>query len=112
MCLYAPISDSECHKPSCVAALGCFDGLHAGHRLIIGYAKKQASRLGLPLTVYSPESRKGQPLLMTPAEKTAALYALGADAVILADFDHIKDSYFKKWYFHFLINELNIKHID
>ena len=34
-----------------VVALGCFDGVHMGHREVIRTAKAQAIRLGLPLAV-------------------------------------------------------------
>ncbi|MBE6638245.1 MAG: riboflavin biosynthesis protein RibF [Ruminococcaceae bacterium] len=87
----APISVSDIAATGCVAALGCFDGLHTGHRKIFSCAKEQASRLALPLVVYSPEAKKGQSLLTPANEKKRLLYHLGADCVILADFEKIKD---------------------
>ncbi len=74
----------------CVAALGCFDGVHLGHRRLLACAKEQADQLGLPLVVYSPESKKGQAFLSTPKEKEQLLKELGADFVFLAEFDAIK----------------------
>ena len=89
MCWSAPTSASEC-SPS-VVVLGCFDGVHQGHRQLIAAAKEIALKKGLPLVAYSPESRKGQALLTTATEKTALLHKLGCDRVILADFGAIKD---------------------
>jgi riboflavin kinase/FMN adenylyltransferase len=89
MCWSAPTSVSE--NQSSVVVLGCFDGVHMGHRALIARAKDIARKRGLPLVAYSPESRKGQALLTTPAEKTALLHSLGCDSVILADFAAIKD---------------------
>ncbi|MBE6672422.1 MAG: riboflavin biosynthesis protein RibF [Ruminococcaceae bacterium] len=91
MYLYAPTSDSEPSSDGCVVALGCFDGLHVGHLALLARARAEADKRGLPLVLYSPEARKGQAYLTTPEEKTHLLYAFGADRVILADFDAIKD---------------------
>lgn len=42
------------HSPSpCVVALGCFDGVHEGHRAVIRRAKEEAQRLGCPLAVWT-----------------------------------------------------------
>ncbi len=91
MCSFAPISVSDIRRTGCVAALGCFDGLHIGHRILLTRAKKKAASKKLPLVIYSPESRKGQAFLTTPDEKRELLLSLGADLVILADFEKIKD---------------------
>lgn len=87
---YAPTSDFDRLQGGCVVALGCFDGLHIGHRTLLCQAKQLAKAEGLPLVVYSPEAKKGQALLTTPKEKEALLYGFGADLVILADFEKIK----------------------
>ena len=88
---YVPTSDFDLQKHGCVVALGCFDGLHTGHRRLIALAKEEAIRLGLPLAVYSPEAAKGQSHLTTPEEKIALLQSLGADLVFLADFEKIRE---------------------
>ena len=88
---YAPISACKSQANGCVVALGCFDGVHIGHRQLLARAQEIASTRGLPLVVYSPEARKGQALLSTPLEKEALLRKLGANRVVFADFDKIKD---------------------
>jgi riboflavin kinase/FMN adenylyltransferase len=76
-------------------ALGNFDGLHAGHRAVIGSARRAAKRLGVPLGVATfepPPRRYFQPdappfRLMTPRRREIALEALGVDEVHLLRFD-------------------------
>lgn len=76
-------------------ALGNFDGLHAGHRAVIGSARAQAQRLGAPLGVatFEPAPRRFfQPdappfRLMTPVRRQLALDALGVDELHLLRFD-------------------------
>lgn len=104
---YAPTSDFDVLKRGCVVALGCFDGVHIGHRMLIEKAKSIANEKSLPLAVYSPESSKGQAYLTTPDEKKALLHAYGADAVILADFDEIKDLSAEDFVCQILVKELN-----
>lgn len=111
MCLYVPTSVSEPVSLSngCVVALGCFDGLHIGHQALLCRALKEADKRSLPLVVYSPESRKGQAFLTTPAEKQAMLYAFGANKVILADFDAIKDLDADAFVSEILLKQLNCR---
>ena len=88
---YAPTSVCNCKGTPSVVALGCFDGVHTGHRQLLAIARERADALGLSLVVYSPEAYKpGQASLLTSEEKIALLHSLGADRVILADFDAIK----------------------
>jgi riboflavin kinase/FMN adenylyltransferase len=68
-------------------ALGNFDGVHRGHRQVIGEAARAARALGAPLGVirFLPHPgailRPGQPpyLLMTPGQQARALEDLGVD---------------------------------
>lgn len=90
MSSFAPTSDCDLLKKGCVAALGCFDGLHVGHQKLIARAKEIAREIKLPLVVYSPESKKGTAFLTTSDEKRELLLSLGADLVILADFESIR----------------------
>jgi riboflavin kinase/FMN adenylyltransferase len=77
------------------AALGNFDGLHAGHRAVIESAREAARRLGVNLGVATfepPPRRFFQPdappfRLMTPKRRELALRALGVDQVHLLRFD-------------------------
>jgi len=77
------------------AALGNFDGLHAGHRAVIEQARKAANRLGAPFAVATfepPPRRYFQPdappfRLMTPLRRELALADMGVDLCCLLRFD-------------------------
>ncbi len=76
-------------------ALGTFDGVHAGHQLVIGVARKTARERGLtatvvtfdhhPLAIVDPAH---QPRLLTPpAVKQELIAALGVDELVVLHFD-------------------------
>lgn len=106
---FAPTSVCDPSKTGCVAALGCFDGLHIGHRKLLARAKETARSLDLPLVVYSPESKKGQAFLTTSDEKRELLLSLGADHVILADFESIRSLSPVQFVQQILIEQLNCR---
>lgn len=76
-------------------ALGNFDGVHRGHRAVIGQAVEAARRLGVPSGVISfePHPRRyfqpdAEPFrLMTVDQQARALDALGVDRLHLLPFD-------------------------
>ena len=87
-----------------VVAVGNFDGVHLGHRALIGEAARQARALGAPLAVLAFEPhpqeyflalRRGGPppagaesFRLTPLRTKARLIAeLGADAFFALPFD-------------------------
>lgn len=106
---FAPTLAFKDLSAGCVVALGCFDGVHLGHRRLLACAKEQANRLNLPLAVYSPESKKGQASLSTAEEKEALLKKLGADFVFFADFDAIKGLSPQEFVDNILIGQLNCR---
>ena len=76
-----------------VVALGCFDGLHIGHRALIKRARLAADESGLPLAVFSftkpPKSffvQSGIPILTDKNEKKRLMALLGVDILISVDF--------------------------
>ncbi|WP_372694149.1 bifunctional riboflavin kinase/FAD synthetase [Immundisolibacter sp.] len=79
----------------CVASIGNFDGVHLGHRAIVGRLREHAAACGLPARVvlfepqplefFRPQAAK--PRLMRLREKVAALAALGVDGVLCLHFD-------------------------
>ena len=83
------------HSPSpCVVALGCFDGVHLGHRAVIGEAVTVAKSKQLPSLVWTFEeppknffSPASVPLITDPQEKRAQIRALGVDTLVCAPFD-------------------------
>ncbi|MBQ2384572.1 MAG: riboflavin biosynthesis protein RibF, partial [Clostridia bacterium] len=84
--------DFKLNTPS-VVALGCFDGLHIGHRALIKEARVSASQAGLPLAVFSftapPKSffiKSSVPVLTDMNEKKRLMALLGVDILISVDF--------------------------
>ena len=78
-----------------VVAIGVFDGLHAGHRAVVGHAREIADHEGGSLTVASfdpspkaflwPESFDG--VLTTPTRRRELLREAGADHVEFLEFN-------------------------
>lgn len=74
-----------------VVTIGVFDGVHRGHRAVIGEAVKQAEALGLPCivltfdphpgTVHNPE--RAVPLVISVEDRLRLLEALGVDVTYL-----------------------------
>lgn len=79
----------------CVLALGTFDGVHAGHRVLIGRAVARAAALGTqavvltfdrhPLALLAPERAPRR--ILTNEQKRAILEELGVDVVVEQTFD-------------------------
>ncbi len=86
-------------NPSCVVAIGNFDGVHRGHVALIGRARELAQAQGLKTSVltFEPHPReyfaKLNPALSAPArictlrDKLLALKAAGVDRVYIARFN-------------------------
>ncbi|HTL14849.1 MAG TPA: bifunctional riboflavin kinase/FAD synthetase [Thermomonas sp.] len=78
-----------------VACIGAFDGLHLGHRALVGRAVARARALGVPAVAlgFEPLPREffapaaPPPRLMLPRAKLEGLHALGCDAVGLLRFN-------------------------
>ena len=80
--------------PSCVVALGTFDGVHIGHQALIRRAMALAQALDTacvvytfrnhPLSVLCPE--QAPEALLQADEKLSKLSAMGVDGVMLLDF--------------------------
>jgi len=86
--------DKKLRRPLCLA-VGVFDGVHVGHREVIGAAVKMAAGGDLvpavltfephPDAVLNPQG--APPLLTTTEEKVALLRDLGVELTVLARFD-------------------------
>jgi riboflavin kinase/FMN adenylyltransferase len=78
-----------------VVSIGAFDGLHLGHRALLGHARERARSFGLPLVALSFEPLPREffagavkpPRLLLPRMKFEGLRDLGADLVGLLRFD-------------------------
>lgn len=82
----------------CTAAIGFFDGVHLGHRAVIGAAVEAARRRGLPSVVFSFSTAEGTlpvkggvKLLQSEGQRQKALEELGVDLLIAPDFAQIRD---------------------
>ena len=81
-------------KTRYVATIGCFDGVHRGHQLLIGKVIDEALKRGIipmvitfdrqPRELFDPSFRPQ--LLSTTAEKTEQLKALGIAKVVVLPF--------------------------
>ena len=82
---------SESDRVSC--ALGNFDGVHLGHRVLLRIAaeKKNATKSAV-WTFSEPSSRttSGISLLTDPEERLAIFRALGIDLVFMTDFASVR----------------------
>ncbi|QIL20350.1 bifunctional riboflavin kinase/FAD synthetase [Thermomonas sp. HDW16] len=78
-----------------VVCIGAFDGLHLGHRALVGRAVSRARASGLPAVALSFEPLPREffardakpPRLMLPRAKLEGLYDLGCDSVGLLRFN-------------------------
>ncbi len=83
----------EEQRKKSVVALGMFDGVHAGHRQLLGEAAALAKSEGLRLVVYTFRNHplsvlgKAPKLLSGPEERISMLRAFGADCVAADEFD-------------------------
>ena len=88
------IGTARCPQGS-VVCIGAFDGLHLGHRALVGHAVARARTLGVPAVglSFEPLPREffasGQlpPRLMLPRAKAEGLLALGCEGVGLLRFN-------------------------
>lgn len=79
----------------CVATIGSFDGVHCGHRAMLGELRASANGKGLPLMVitFARHPRlmfdgECEPFILTTnSEKLELLESAGADICVFLDFD-------------------------
>ena len=78
-------------------AIGTFDGVHVGHRALIGQTVERARRDGLLSTVLTWDRHpaatlrpdKLPPLLTTPERKVELIEEAGADLLVVLEFDDV-----------------------
>ncbi len=95
MKIFRHIGDVPDAYKGAVIAVGNFDGVHIGHRALIGEAAARATERGAPLAVmvFEPHPQEffrpgGEPFRLTPFRTKARLIAeLGADALFALAFD-------------------------
>ncbi|MDR1433609.1 bifunctional riboflavin kinase/FAD synthetase [Candidatus Endomicrobiellum devescovinae] len=97
-----------------IVTIGTFDGVHKGHRLLIGKTVSLAGKSKLKSIVISLEKpvKKVKGLLTTCDEKLEEIKALGVDEIILINVpSEILTYTADKFFDEFLLNELNISEI-
>ena len=94
-----------------VCAIGFFDGVHIGHRELFSAARARAGELSLPFSVFTflSENRniKQGARLYSTDEKLPIIEEYGADEVIIADFELLKNLSPEEFVFDLLIKKTN-----
>ena len=99
-----------------VVAIGNFDGVHKGHKKLLGILKDKAKEKGVPSVAYTflkhPKnvmSEIGQKLLYTNEVKEKLIAATGVHTLFFEDFLAVKDLSPKEFVSEILVNKFNIK---
>jgi len=101
----------------CVLTIGNFDGVHAGHKMVLQALSRQAEALGLPAVVMCFEPQpieyfKGQDAparISTARDKITELRAAGVGALYLIRFDAEMASMTAEQFVQMLLKKLCIK---
>ena len=103
------------NKPLCIA-LGCFDGLHIGHRKIITSMCRYAEENDLTSAVFTftepPASVLGRSpfrMMLTQSDKLCVLESLGVDVCFSIDFLTVRNITAQDFIDRILIDTLNTK---
>ena len=79
----------------CAVALGYFDGVHCGHRMVLGSAVRYASENGLDPAAFTFELPGNQTLkggrILSPAQKHARMESLGIQQYLEPPFEAFRD---------------------
>ncbi len=102
-----------------VTVLGCFDGVHLGHKALITHAIKLAREKDIKAAVWSFDappknyfSADKTKLLTTQSEKAALCRRLGVDILVCAPFDEqIASMSAEDFFFKILIKKMKSIHI-
>lgn len=101
-------------------AIGFFDGLHKGHQIVIGEAKRKANELGMRSAVmtFDPhpshlfQSGKHKVGYITQyAEKIRLLEEMGVDTLFIVKFDWELASLTPEQFVELFIKKLGVKHV-
>lgn len=104
----------------CVATIGNFDGVHAGHRAIVLQLAQKAAELQVPsvVMVFEPQPREffapqqAPARLMTFREKCEVLASLGVDRVLCVRFNRgFSGQSARAFCDHLLVQGLGIRHL-
>jgi len=94
-------------KVPLVIALGCFDGVHVGHRALLNLAVNTAKEKGyMSAALIISASQKN--VISSMENRISLIEQLGIDFAIIEDFNSVRGMS-KEEYVHRLVNELNCK---
>lgn len=105
----------------CVATIGNFDGVHAGHQAILSRLQAHSERLGLPgcVVIFEPQPREyfapdaAPPRLTRLREKLALLQAQGVDRVLCLAFNRrLRELSAEQFVQQVLIEGLGVQHLE
>ena len=109
------------HRRGCVATIGNFDGVHAGHRAILKRLKAHGERVGLPVCVliFEPQPREffaptsAPPRLTRLRDKLALLEEQGVDRVLCLAFNRrLRELSADEFIRQVLIDGLGVQHLE
>ena len=79
----------------CTIALGFFDGVHLGHRVLLRQAVSEARKRGTSSAVFTFEYgggiKSGRSMIYSEKEREELFSSIGIDVCFVADFSEIKD---------------------
>ena len=109
------------HHRGCVATIGNFDGVHAGHQAILKRLKAHAERIGLPgcVVIFEPQPREyfapnsAPPRLTRLRDKLALLEQQGVDRVLCLAFNRrLRELSADEFIQQVLIDGLGVQHLE
>lgn len=105
----------------CVATIGNFDGVHAGHQTLLGRLRAHSRRLGLPecVVIFEPQPREffapqaAPPRLSRLRDKLALLEAEGVGRVLCLAFNRrLRELSAEQFVQQVLIDGLGVRHLE
>jgi riboflavin kinase/FMN adenylyltransferase len=119
MKLIRHLSDAQGNFKDCVLTIGNFDGVHAGHQMVLNALIKQAKEFDLPAIVMCFEP---QPIeyfrgadaparISTARDKIEQLEQAGVDELYLIRFNHSLANMSAQQFVEMLYQQLKVKHL-
>ncbi len=105
--------------PASACAMGMFDGVHLGHRMILENAIRRAKIMGIPSVVFSFANHPQTLLAQTPTqvlsnleERLAQFESLGFDHALILDFTPgLRELSAETFIQDILVNTLHVEHV-